>query len=632
MTDELDALKSALKSVPAPSDAARAAALDAALRSFDETGQPAKEMQGDARPRRDRRVGAGILRGCLSMLSTLTSKPALAAATSAAALGLALVVVLPPSGPIEPRIVAPQAKVWAPAADQASEAAGLADTGQPAVATAPPFADPAARTLPAPVVEPVVGGPAPPATRNDAGNVGPAPNPVQVTAEAPVSTFAAEVDTASYPMVRSSLLAGHLPNPDEVRVEEMVNYFPFAYPAPVAGTAPFRPAVTVFPTPWNSGTRLVRIALQGRLPDLSDRPPLNLVLLIDSSGSMEAADKLPLLKQALGLMLGQLRPEDQVAIVAYAGSAGEVLAPTPASERAAILTAMDRLVAGGGTDGGQGLALAYDLASQMTQAGEVSRVVLATDGDFNLGLANPADLAAYVARKRDLGIYLSVIGFGRNGIDDSVMQALAQNGNGTASHIDTLREARKVLVDQLSGALFPIADDVKIQIEWNPATVAEYRMIGYETRLLDRAAFNNDRIDAGEIGAGHQVTALYEITAPDSAARLTDPLRYAPATVPSNSATAQDLGFLRLRYKFPGETSSNLLEQPIRDDIQQDDPEARFAAAIAGFGQLLRGSDHLGNWGWDQVIALAVANQGDDPFGYRAEAIELMRLARDLDR
>ncbi|MFM7442727.1 MAG: vWA domain-containing protein, partial [Tabrizicola sp.] len=359
----------------------------------------------------------------------------------------------------------------------------------------------------------------------------------------------------------------------------------------------------------------------------ADRPPLNLVFLIDTSGSMEDANKLPLLKQSLSLMLSELRPEDQVSIVTYAGSAGLVLPPTAAGDRAAILASLENLAAGGSTAGAEGLELAYQVAEGMKAEGEVTRILLATDGDFNVGVSDPEGLEAYVAKKRETGTYLSVLGFGRGNLDDAVMQSLAQNGNGTAAYIDTLSEARKVLVDQLTGALFPIADDVNIQVEWNPATVAEYRLIGYETRALRREDFNNDAVDAGEIGAGTQVTAIYEVTAPGSEALLNDPLRYGTAAA-SGDATGE-LGFLRLRWKAPGEDQSTLVETPITG-TEAASAETRFAAAVAGFGQLLQGSVYLGDWGWDQAIELAVQNRGEDAFGYRIEAVNLMRLAQSL--
>lgn len=452
-----------------------------------------------------------------------------------------------------------------------------------------------------------------------------APNPVKVTAEDPVSTFSIDVDTASYSVIRSSLMNGYLPNPDQVRIEEMVNYFPYNYAAP-EGSAPFSTNVSVFDTPWSKGTQLVHIGLQGEMPDRDARPPLNLVFLIDTSGSMDAANKLPLLKQSFRLMLSQLRPEDQIAIVTYAGSAGQVLAPTAASDRKTILAALERLDAGGSTAGQEGLQQAYATAATMAQDGEVSRIILATDGDFNVGIHNPEQLKTFIADKRASGTYLSVLGFGRGNLDDATMQALAQNGNGQAAYIDTLSEAQKVLVDQLSGALFPIANDVKIQVEFNPSQIAEYRLIGYETRALKREDFNNDKVDAGEIGAGHRVTAIYEVTPVGSGARLTDPLRYGASP---ETSTSDELGYLKLRYKTPGADSSQLIETPILPTGKAN-AEMRFAVAIAGFGQILQGSTYVGDWSFSDAIALANSAKGEDAYGYRAEAIQLMRLADSL--
>ena len=453
-------------------------------------------------------------------------------------------------------------------------------------------------------------------------------NPLQITGETPVSTFSIDVDTAAYSVLRSSLTGGQLPPPDAIRIEELINYFPYDYPAPDTGEAPFRPTISAFQTPWNADTQLVHIALQGQMPALDDRPPLNLVFLVDTSGSMNEPSKLPLLKQSFRLMLDQLRPQDEVAIVAYAGSAGQVLAPTPASERTTIINAINTLQPSGGTNGQGGLQQAYAAAEAMAQDGEVSRILLATDGDFNVGINSPDALKEFIADKRDTGTYLSVLGFGRGNLDDATMQALAQNGNGTAAYIDTLSEAQKVLVDQLSGALFPIAGDVKVQVEFNPAQIAEYRLIGYETRALAREDFNNDKVDAGELGAGHAVTAIYEVTPVGSPAQLSDPLRYAPNTVAGQS---DEMGFVKLRYKEPGEDVSQLLETPI---VGQSIPgtEANFAAAIAGFGQLVRDDRYLGEWGYDDAIALANANRGEDAFGYRTEAVQLMRLAQSLSR
>jgi len=454
-----------------------------------------------------------------------------------------------------------------------------------------------------------------------------APNPLKITSDEPVSTFSIDVDTAAYSLVRSSLTAGQKPNPQAVRIEELINYFPYDYTAP-DGEHPFQPTVNVFETPWNADTQLVHIGIQGEMPAVEDRPPLNLVFLIDTSGSMNHPNKLPLLRQSFRLMLDNLRPEDEVAIVTYAGSSTIALEPTAAENRSTILAALNALTAGGGTNGQGGLEAAYALAQQMTEDDDVSRVILATDGDFNVGLSDPRGLETYIEDKRDSGTYLSVLGFGRGNLQDATMQALAQNGNGTAAYIDTLSEAQKVLVDNLTGALFPIANDVKIQVEFNPSTVAEYRLIGYETRALAREDFNNDAVDAGELGAGHNVTAIYEITPVGSAAQLNEPLRYQAA---ETVASSDELGFLRLRYKAPGEDTSQLLETPFQT-VSQPNAEAAFAAAIAGFGQLLRDDSYLGEWGWNDAIALANANRGEDPFGYRTEAVQLMRLAQSLSQ
>ncbi|MBL4928856.1 YfbK domain-containing protein [Fuscibacter oryzae] len=659
MTDELDDLKAAMqRATPVADDKARARALAQAMENFDRLQGSANGLRSNGNPP----VKAGIFAGAFSMLNALKSRPLLTATTSAAALIAGFVVFLPIAGQLpvsggKPEVAqtsdpAPQVQPAKPKArpslppETKTEPALTEDLAAPrnAISAALPEAPPPLEAegrlrmesdsaiAAAPMAERAVGGampylvdPAPVPVENSEAFSNAPVNPVHVTAEEPVSTFSIDVDTASYAVVRSSLMAGMLPDADSVRVEEMVNYFLYSYPAPEAGQA-FRPTVTVMPTPWNAGTRLVHIGIQGAVPAV-ERPPLNLVFLIDTSGSMEDANKLPLLKQSLALMLPQLHPQDQVAIVAYAGSAGLVLPPTAASDKAAILAALDNLDAGGSTAGAEGIALAYQVAEGMKAKGEVSRVLLATDGDFNVGIDDPADLTKMIEKQRETGTYLSVLGFGRGNLDDATMQALAQNGNGTASYIDTLNEARKVLVDQLTGALYPIADNVKIQVEWNPAAVAEYRLIGYETRALAREDFNNDKVDAGDIGAGTQVTAIYEVTPPGSPALLNDPLRYGAA--PATGSTAE-LGFLRLRSVAPGQTQSTLLETPIPQETAAPSQDAQFAVAIAGFGQKLRGAKYLGDWGWDQMIALATKARGEDAFGYRAEAVNLMRLAESL--
>lgn len=633
--DDLDDLRATLRAAsPAPHPDTRAADIAQAKKNF----AALQGSAGAARPTSDRPL-SGFIRGVRNMTAILTSRGGLVATTALVAV---TIVAFGPGqdllrrpGPVLPAAVnetlkeSPRAKI---AEGRLQDTVG-ADAAMPAPAaeSAPARADSRVRQAPQPSAAPPVAdliapepAPAPEADTETYSNA--APNPLHITAEDPVSTFSIDVDTASYAVVRNSLMSGYLPDPDAVRIEEMVNYFPYTYAPPVDDT-PFAVSVGLSPTPWNAGTQLVHIGIQGALPAIEDRPPLNLVFLIDTSGSMNQPNKLPLLKQSLSLMLGQLRPQDQVAIVAYAGSAGQVLAPTAASERDTILPALNRLDAGGSTAGQAGLQQAYTVAQRMTQEGEVSRVILATDGDFNVGLSDPEALKDFIADKRESGTYLSVLGFGRGNLDDATMQALAQNGNGQAAYIDTLAEAQKVLVDQLTGALFPIADDVKIQVEFNPAQIAEYRLIGYETRALRREDFNNDAVDAGEIGAGHTVTALYEVTPVDSDARLSDPLRYGQPAVgdPSDG----ELGYLRLRYKEPGGDASRLIARPITADLSPL-ADTGFAAAIAGFGQLLQGSGYLGSWGWGDAIALANAHRGADPFGYRTEAVRLMRLAETL--
>jgi Ca-activated chloride channel family protein len=638
MTDELDDIGRAMeRAAPAPDPARKAEAVRRAMAEFDRVQGSA----GQSRPSDRRGWTARVMDGATAMLRTMTTGGGLAATTALVAAGVILVLpegreMLRPPAPVVVTAEVPKAEtrsvVPAPATTQmvaeeevANEAPAMADAAPAAgiVAAAPPApaGAVASREMLAVPGQAVV---MPDADTEAFANA--EDNPLKVTAEAPVSTFSIDVDTASYAVVRSSLMAGALPPREAVRVEEMVNYFPYAYPAP-DGEVPFRPTVTVMPTPWNAGTELVHIAIRGEMPEVAARPPLNLVFLIDTSGSMQDANKLPLLKQSFRLMLGELRPEDEVAIVTYAGEAGLVLEPTPASEREAILAALDRLEAGGSTAGAAGLAQAYTVADGMAAEGEVSRVLLATDGDFNVGLSEPDALERFIAERRDGGTYLSVLGFGRGNLDDATMQALAQAGNGQAAYIDTLSEARKVLVDQLTGALFPIADDVKIQVEWNPATVAEYRLIGYETRALRREDFNNDRVDAGEIGAGHTVTAIYEITPVASEAVMTEALRYG---APAAGNGSDELGFLRLRYKEPGEAESRLIEAPILPGMGAETADVRFGVAVAGFGQLLRRSNYLGDWGWPEAIALANGAKGEDPFGYRAEAVTLMRLAETL--
>jgi len=461
------------------------------------------------------------------------------------------------------------------------------------------------------------------------------PNPVKRAAEDPVSTFSIDVDTAAYAFVRRALNNGHMPPRHAVRIEELINYFDYDYPLPADRQTPFKPTTSVFPAPWNPKNLLVHIGIKGftLIPD--HRPKANLVFLIDVSGSMNMPDKLPLLKNAFRLLVKTLEPEDMVSMVVYAGAAGTVLEPTPIREKGKILAALDNLRAGGSTAGGAGIRKAYALVESNFDPEGVNRVILATDGDFNVGIRDPETLKNFVERKRRSGIYLSVLGFGQGNYNDALMQKLAQNGNGNAAYIDSLNEARKVLVDEAGSTLFPIAKDVKIQVEFNPSMVAEYRLIGYETRQLRREDFNNDRVDAGEIGAGHSVTALYEVTPVGSSNRLVDDLRYGPpkgtSAAPAN--TAGELAFLKIRYKLPDADRSRLIQKPINatektPTIDEAPTEARFAAAVAAFGQILRGDPYTRDFSWDDVLALANSARGSDPFGYRAEFLGLVRLAK----
>jgi Ca-activated chloride channel family protein len=456
-------------------------------------------------------------------------------------------------------------------------------------------------------------------------------NGFKVTQQEPVSTFSVDVDTASYSFMRASLARNALPQQGSVRTEELVNYFPYDYPLPEGASEPFRTTASVFPSPWAAGRKIVHIGIKGYAVQAAERPRANIVLLVDVSGSMNQPNRLPLLKQSLAMLASSLDPRDTVAIVTYAGDAGTVLEPTPVSNKQAILGALERLSAGGSTAGAEGIRQAYVLAERNFDPKGVNRVILATDGDFNVGITNQEELKSFIARKRETGIFLSVLGFGMGNYNDALMQTLAQNGNGAAAYIDTLNEARKVLVEEATSSIIPIAKDVKIQVEFNPATVSEYRLIGYETRLLQREDFNNDKVDAGDVGSGHSVTALYEIVPAGGPATM-DALRYGQQGQ-APSGTSGELAFVKLRYKLPQSDTSLLMTTPVDGKASfgrfEDAPqEARFATAVAGFGELLRGGQHNGRFTYDDVLRLASAARGEDPFGYRSEFLQLVRAAR----
>ncbi|MFC6196714.1 vWA domain-containing protein [Ponticaulis profundi] len=460
-------------------------------------------------------------------------------------------------------------------------------------------------------------------------------NPVKRVADEPVSTFSVDVDTASYARTRRFLTDGTLPPKDAVRVEELINYFDYSYPLPEAADPPFSTNVSVVPSPWKSGNELIQIGLQGYNIEADERPAMNLTLLVDVSGSMSSPDKLPLAKKALGMLVDNMSEKDTISVAVYAGAAGMVLEPTPGNEKSKIMAALEGMAAGGSTAGGEGLRLAYSLAEQNFDEDSVNRVMLLTDGDFNVGVTSDERLEDFVSRKRDSGVFLSVMGFGRGNYNDAMMQKIAQAGNGMAAYVDTVNEARKLLNDDLSGSLFTIAKDVKIQVEFNPAKVSEYRLIGYETRMLEEADFNNDKVDAGEIGAGHTVTALYEVTPVDADSALTGERRYeGNKSGETNADPSAEYGFLKLRYKLPDEDTSKLIEVPITNDLAFETLDeaplyTRFATAVAGFGQLLKGSSFISDdFDYDSVIELALDARGEDAFGYRSEFVQLARSAK----
>ena len=470
-----------------------------------------------------------------------------------------------------------------------------------------------------------------------------AENDFRLVSASPLSTFSIDVDRASYANVRRFIQAGERPPVDAVRVEEMINYFPYEWDD-VAGEHPFAVETEVWDAQWTPAHRLVRIGLRAPSVETAHLPPSNLVFLLDVSGSMSPPDKLPLLKRAFALLVEQLRPSDRVAIVVYAGAAGLVLPSTPGNRRGRILEAMARLEAGGSTAGGAGIALAYEVARKHFIEGGNNRVILATDGDFNVGASSDGEMVRLIEEERESGIFLTVLGFGTGNLKDSKIEQIADHGNGNFHYVDGLLEARKVLVEEMGGTLLTVAKDVKLQIEFNPARVTAYRLIGYENRLLDSEDFNDDAKDAGELGAGHTVTALYEVVPAGLPVPrgTTDLLRYQPPADPPATADAaardaaerpfeDELLYVKVRYKEPDGARSRLLARAVRDRAEAPSGGFRFAAAVAGFGMLLRDSPHTGGYTLAEVIDLAEAGRGRDARGYRGEFIRLVETVRDLD-
>jgi len=449
----------------------------------------------------------------------------------------------------------------------------------------------------------------------------------------PLSTFSIDVDRASYSNVRRFLLDRQLPPIDAVRIEEMVNYFTYSYPTP-RGEHPFAVATEVGDAPWHQGHKLLRVSLASAPLETSRMPANNLVFLLDVSGSMNSPDKLPLVKQAMRVLVNELRPRDRVAIVVYAGAAGLVLPSTSGEDRGRILHSIEALEAGGSTAGGAGLRLAYRVARENFLEHGNNRVILATDGDFNVGESSDSEMIRMIEDMRRQGTFLTVLGFGTGNLQDSKMEQIADHGNGNYAYIDSLLEARKVLVTEMGGTLLTVAKDVKFQVEFNPATVASYRLIGYENRLLAAEDFNDDWKDAGEMGAGHTVTALYEIVpvGVESGTRVgsLDPLRYQQTPSRPTVSPARELAHVRVRYKPPTDDRSLLLEQPVHATTATNSSDLRFAAAVAGFGMLLRESEHRGSLTADDVIALASSALDDDDEGYREEFVRLVRIYQSI--
>jgi len=461
-------------------------------------------------------------------------------------------------------------------------------------------------------------------------------NSVIQTRIEPVSTFSIDVDTGSYSNMRRLINSGHLPVKDAIRTEELINYFSYNITDNKNTDAPFNIHTEVGPSPWSDGRHLLKIGIKAVDIDQHKLPEANLVFLIDVSGSMNSSDKLGLLKKSLSLLTSKLRKQDSISIVVYAGASGVVLEPTSGSNKQKIIRALDNLKAGGSTNGASGIRLAYQVAQQAYIKGGINRILLTTDGDFNVGTVNFEQLKNLVEEKRKTGINLSTIGFGTGNYNDHLMEQLADAANGQYSYIDNLNEAQKVLVDEMSSNLKTVAKDGKIQIEFNPSIVSEYRLIGYENRILNKEDFNNDKVDAGDIGAGHSVTALYEIVLNNSHAKQIDSLRYSSTMKKRNtSPVTNEIAFVKIRYKNPEQSHSTLVSQAVtRDQLQtsinKTSNDFRFAVSVAGFAELLKGGQYQQSFSFKDLIKLANNSKGNDPFGYRHEFIQLIRLTESL--
>ena len=481
----------------------------------------------------------------------------------------------------------------------------------------------------------ILSSPPPPQQRNAETYKEIKENSFVAVAQQPVTTFSADVDRAAYANVRRIIGYGQIPPKDAVRIEEMVNYFDYDYPAPEEGSAsPLRVSPELAPAPWNPNHLLLRIGLQAKKIDLAKAPPSNIVFLIDVSGSMDEENKLPLLKSSFKMLLGQLRPDDKIAIVTYANGTKVALPSTSVKDKEKIIKVLDNLYASGGTSGGRGIQLAYEQAQKSFIKNGNNRIILATDGDFNIGINNTTDLEKFIEKQRESGIYMSVLGFGIGNYRDDMAETIADKGNGNYAYIDNITEAKKVLVNELSGTLFAVAKDVKLQLEFNPKYVKEYKLIGYENRMLANEDFTNDKKDAGEIGAGHTVTALYELVPSDG--KVAQSLRYQSQEL-NEKGKGNELGFLKIRYKDPKvkDTKSVEITEPLvfnKKALKETSTDYRFAASVAEFGILLRDNSNKANATYDQVIELAEGAIGNDPEGYRKEFVRLVKSVKILPK
>ena len=481
----------------------------------------------------------------------------------------------------------------------------------------------------------ILSSPPPPQQRNAETYKEIKENSFVAVAQQPVTTFSADVDRAAYANVRRIIGYGQIPPKDAVRIEEMVNYFDYDYPAPEEGSVnPLRVSPELAPAPWNPNHLLLRIGLQAKKIDPAKAPPSNIVFLIDVSGSMDEENKLPLLKSSFKMLLGQLKPDDKIAIVTYANGTKVALPSTSVKDKEKIIKVLDNLYASGGTSGGRGIQLAYEQAQKSFIKNGNNRIILATDGDFNIGINNTTDLEKFIEKQRESGIYMSVLGFGMGNYRDDMAETIADKGNGNYAYIDNITEAKKVLVNELSGTLFAVAKDVKLQLEFNPKYVKEYKLIGYENRMLANEDFTNDKKDAGEIGAGHTVTALYELVPSDG--KVAQSLRYQSQEL-NEKGKGNELGFLKIRYKDPKVKDAKSVEitEPLvfnKKALKETSTDYRFAASVAEFGILLRDNSNKANATYNQVIELAEGAIGKDPEGYRKEFVRLVKSVKMLPK